>query len=131
MPVIASNISCPSCGQELSEQGIARAHFLNTCPACGAAMAINAPGALTRSRGATAAGLAGMVLGLGLGTCLIALTMLGINEATLNSWSSAWQAGLAMGVLSAGTLAAFIFQRIQVSTALASTRKKLIEEGLL
>ena len=129
MPVIASNFSCPSCGQELSEQGIARAHFLKTCPACGAAMAINALGALTRSRGATAAGLAGMVLGLG--TCLVALTMLGINEATLTSWSSAWQAGLAMGVLSAGTLVAFIFQRIQVTTALASTRKQLIEEGLL
>ena len=92
-------------------------------------MAINAPGALTRSRGSTAAGLAGMVLGLG--TCLVALTMLGINEATLTSWSSAWQAGLAMGVLSAGTLVAFISQRIQVTTALASTRKQLIEEGLL
>ncbi len=92
-------------------------------------MAINALGALTRSRGATAAGLTGMVLGLG--TCLVALTLLGINEATLNSWPPAWQAGLAIGVISAGALVAFIFQRIQVTTALAKTRKQLIGEGLL
>ena len=44
---------------------------------------------------------------------------------------AAQESGLAMGVLSAGTLVAFIFQRIQVTTALASTRKQLIEEGLL
>ena len=129
MPVIASNVSCPRCEQELSGQGIARAHFLKTCPACGAAMAINALGALTRSRGATAAGLAGMVLGLG--TCFVVLTVRGINESTLNSWPPAWQAGLAIGVLSAGALLSFIFQRIQVTTALAKTRQQLIGEGLL
>ena len=129
MPVIASNFSCSRCGQELTEQGIARTHFLKTCPACGAAMAINALGALTRSRAATAAGLAGMVLGLG--TCFVVLTVRGINESTLNSWPPAWQAGLAIGVLSAGALLSFIFQRIQVTTALAKTRKQLIGEGLL
>ena len=129
MLVIASNFSCPRCGQELSEQGIARAHFLKTCPDCGAAMAINALGALTRSRAATAAGLAGMVLGLG--TCFVVLTVLGITESTLNSWPPAWQAGLAIGVISAGALVAFIFQRIQVTTALAKTRQQLIGEGLL
>ena len=129
MPVIASNFSCSRCGQELTEQGIARTHFLKTCPACGAAMAINALGALTRSRGATAAGLAGMVLGLG--TCFVVLTVLGITESTLNSWPPAWQAGLAIGVISAGALVAFIFQRIQVTTALAKTRKQLIGESLI
>ena len=92
-------------------------------------MAINALGALTRSRGATAAGLAGLVLGLG--TCFVVLTVLGINESTLNSWPPAWQAGLAIGVISAGALVAFIFQRIKVTTALAKTRKQLMGEGLL
>ena len=129
MPVIASNFSCSRCERELSEQEIARAHFLKTCPACGAAMAINALGALTRSRGATAAGLAGMVLGLG--TSFVVLTVLGINESTLNAWPPAWQAGLAIGVISTGALVAFIFQRIQVTTALVKTRKQLIGEGLL
>lgn len=103
--------------------------FPKKCPACGAAIAINALGALTRSRGATAAGLAGMVLGLG--TCFVGLTVLGIDERTLNSWPAAWQAGLAIGVIVAGTFAAFIFQRIQVKTALARMRTRLSDEGLL
>jgi hypothetical protein len=93
-------------------------------------MVINALGARTRSR-ATAAGLAGMELGLGLGTCYVALTVLGIDERTLNSWSSGGQTGLAMGVIPTGALVAFIFQRIMVTTALASTRNNLIAEGLL
>lgn len=129
MRVIATNFMCPMCGQVVSEQGIARAHFLKKCPACGAAIAINALGALTRSRGATAAGLAGMVLGLG--TCFVGLTVLGIDERPLNSWPAAWQAGLAIGVIVTGTFATFIFQRIQVKTALARMRTRLSDEGLL
>ena len=129
MPVIALNFACPRCGQVLSEQGIARVHFLRACPACGATMTINALGALTRSRGATAAGLAGMVLGLGTG--FVVLTVLGIDEKVLNSWPAAWQAGVAMGVIILGAFVAFVFQRIQVSAVLARLREKLRDDGLL
>jgi uncharacterized paraquat-inducible protein A len=121
--------SCLLCGHRMSEQGIAKAHFTKKCPACNEPIEVNAPGALTRSRGATAAGLVGMVLGLV--ACVVALTVFGIDEKTLNTWPSAWQAALAIAVIGTGTLLAYIFQRLQVKSVLARMRAHLQEQGLL
>lgn len=129
MPVIAADYSCHHCGCLLVEQDIARVHFLKKCPVCSEAMVLNATGALTRTRGATAAGLVGMVIAMG--ACVVALTVLGINENTLEAWPSEWQVALALAVASAGTLVAYVFQRIQVNAVLGRTRKQLQDDGLL
>lgn len=120
--------SCLLCGHRMSQQGIAKAHFTKKCPACNGPIEVDATGALTRSRGATAAGLVGMVLGLV--ACVVALTALGIDEKTLNAWPSAWQSALAIAVIGTGTLLAYIFQRLQVKSVLARMRAHLQEQGL-
>lgn len=129
MSAVGADYSCPLCAHRLSESDIARVHFTKKCPACAAALAINAPGALTRSRRATIAGLLGMVLTIG--ACFVALTALGIDEKTLNSWPAAWQASLGTAVIAGSLLVAYLAQRAQVNAALDRMRRQLPDDGRL
>jgi len=123
MSAVGADYSCPLCAHRLSESDIARAHFLKKCPACDAALVINAPGALTRSRRATIAGVFAMVLTLG--ACFATLMALGIDEKTLNSWPSAWQASLGVAVIASSVLVAYLAQRSQVNVVLDKMRRQL------
>ena len=127
MAIARPDYSCRQCGYCPTEQEIAASHFTRKCPACGGSVELDAPGALTRSRGAALAGIAGMVLGVSLSVA--ALSALGINGERIQAWPQALRLGLGIAVFVAGIAVAFSFQRIWVKRMLARVRAQMKDDA--
>ena len=126
MAIARPDYSCRHCGHCPTEQEIAASHFTKKCPACGGSIELDAPGALTRSRGAALAGIVGMVLGVCASVAV--LSAFGISAERIQSWPQAWRLGLGIGVFLAGVALAFSFQRVWVKRKLARVRQQMNDD---
>ena len=129
MAIARPDFSCRHCGHCPTEQEIAKSHFTKKCPACGGVVELDAPGALTRSRGAALAGIAGMVVGVGAG--FVALGAFGVNAKLLQGWSHYQRLSLGLAVIFGGVAIAFACQRAWVKIMLARVRKQMKADGKL
>ena len=127
MAIARPDYSCRHCGHCPTEQEIAASHFTKKCPACGGAVELDAPGALTRSRGAALAGIAGLVLGVCLSVA--ALSALGIAADTIQAWPQSLRLGLGIAVFLVGIAVAFCFQRLWVKKMLARVRAQMKDDS--
>lgn len=123
MAIARPDYSCRHCGHRPTEQEIAAAHFTKSCPQCQGAIELDAPGALTRSRGAALAGIAGMVLGIVV--CALIANALGATGERLQSWPHGLRLGLAIAIVLGGAAVGFSCQRAWVRRTLARMRKQL------
>ena len=123
MAIARPDYSCRHCGHCPTEREIAEAHFSKQCPQCHEAVELDAPGALTRSRGAALAGIAGMVLGLVI--CAIIANALGVTGERLQSWPQALRLGLTVAIVLASAAVGFSCQRAWVRRMLARVRQQM------
>ena len=123
MAIARPDYSCRHCGHCPSEREIAEAHFSKQCPQCKGSIELDAPGALTRSRGAALAGIAGMVLGMVV--CAILANALGATGERLQSWPQALRLGLAVAIVLGGAAVGFSCQRAWVKRMLARVRQQM------
>jgi len=129
MAIARPDYSCRHCGHCPTEQEIAVTHFTKKCPACGGSIELDAPGALTRSRGAALAGIVGMVLGICL--CAVVLSAFGITGDKVQAWPQALRLGSAIAIFFIGVVVGFSFQRTWVKRMLARVRKQLETDAKL
>ena len=127
MAIARPDYSCRHCGHCPTEREIAEAHFTKQCAQCKASIELDAPGALTRSRGAALAGIAGMVLGLVI--CTVIVNALGVTGERLQSWPQALRLGLAVAIFLAGAAIGFSCQRAWVKRMLARVRRQMEAEA--
>ena len=127
MAIARPDYSCHHCGHCPTEQEIARSHFSRKCPACGGSVELDAPGALTRSRGAALAGIVGLVLGVGLSVA--ALSALGISGERIHAWPQALRLGLGIAVFFVGGAIGFSCQRAWVKRMLARVRAQMNDDA--
>lgn len=123
MAIARPDYSCRHCGHRPTEQEIAETHFTKQCPQCQGAVELDAPGALTRSRGAALAGIAGMVLGIVV--CAVIANALGATGERLQSWPQGLRLGLAVAIVLGGAAVGFSCQRAWVKRMLARVRKQI------
>jgi hypothetical protein len=129
MAIARPDYSCRYCGHCPSEQEIAITHFTSRCTACNGAISLDAPGALTRSRGAALAGVAGMVIGVSV--CVALLSVIGVSAEMIATWPKAWRLGMGIGVFFIGFVIAFAFQRAWVKRMLAKVHQQLKDDGTI
>ena len=129
MAIARPDYSCRHCGHRPTEHEIAETHFTKKCPACEGSIELDAPGALTRSRGAALAGIVGMVLAISL--CAAVLSALGITGNKVQAWPQAVRLGLAVAIFFTGVAAGFSFQRAWVKRMLARVRKQMEADAKL
>ena len=123
MAIARPDYSCRHCGHCPTEREIAETHFSKQCPQCHEAVELDAPGALTRSRGAALAGIAGMVLGLVI--CTVIVNALGVTGERLRSWPQALRLGLPIAIVLASAAVGFSCQRAWVKRMLARVRQQM------
>ncbi len=123
MAIARPDYSCRHCGHRPTEREIAETHFTKQCPQCHETVELDAPGALTRSRGAALAGIAGMVLGIVLVAALV--NALGATGERLQSWPQALRLGLSVTIVLAGAGIGFCCQRAWVKRMLARVRRQM------
>lgn len=123
MAIARPDYSCRHCGHRPTEREIAETHFTKQCPHCHEAVELDAPGALTRSRGAALAGIAGMVLGIVLVAALA--NALGATGERLQNWPQALRLGLSIAIVLAGAGIGFSCQRAWVKRMLARVRRQM------
>ena len=127
MAIARPDYSCHHCGHRPSENEIAKTHFTKKCPACDGSIELDAPGALTRSRGAALAGIAGLVIGIVI--CTAIANALGATGERLQSWPQALRLGLAVAIFLAGAAIGFSCQRAWVKRMLARVRRQMEVEA--
>ena len=123
MAIARPDYSCRHCGHCPTEREIAETHFSKQCPQCHEAVELDAPGALTRSRGAALAGIAGMVLGVVI--CTVIVNALGVTGERLQSWPQALRLGLTVAIVLTGAAVGFSCQRAWVKRMLARVRQQM------
>ena len=123
MAIARPDYSCRHCGHCPTEREIAETHFSKQCPQCHEAVELDAPGALTRSRGAALAGIAGMVLGIVI--CTVVVNALGVTGERLQSWPQALRLGLTVAMVLTGAAVGFSCQRAWVKRMLARVRQQM------
>ena len=123
MAIARPDYSCRHCGHCPTEREIAETHFSKQCPQCHEAVELDAPGALTRSRGAALAGIAGMVLGIVI--CTVIVNALGVTGERLRSWPQALRLGLPIAIVLASAAVGFSCQRAWVKRMLARVRQQM------
>lgn len=123
MAIARPDYSCRHCGHRPTEREIAEAHFTKQCPQCHEEVELDAPGALTRSRGAALAGIVGMVLGIVLVSAIA--NALGATGERLQSWPQAARLGLSIAIVLAGAGIGFSCQRAWVKRMLARVRRQM------
>ena len=123
MAIARPDYSCRHCGHCPTEREIAETHFSKQCPQCHEAVELDAPGALTRSRGAALAGIAGMVLGIVI--CTVIVNALGVTGERLQSWPQALRLGLTVAIVLTGAAVGFSCQRAWVKRMLARVRQQM------
>ena len=127
MAIARPDYSCRHCGHRPTEREIAEAHFTKQCPQCHEAVELDAPGALTRSRGAALAGIVGMVLGIVV--CAVIANALGATGERLQSWPQGLRLGLAIAIVLGGAAVGFSCQRAWVKRMLARVRRQMEAEA--
>ena len=123
MAIARPDYSCRHCGHCPTEREIAETHFSKQCPQCHEAVELDAPGALTRSRGAALAGIAGMVLGIVI--CTVVVNALGVTGERLQSWPQALRLGLTVAIVLTGAAVGFSCQGAWVKRMLAGVRQNM------
>ena len=123
MAIARPDYSCRHCGHCPTEREIAETHFSKQCPQCHEAVELDAPGALTRSRGAALAGIAGMVLGIVI--CTVIVNALGVTGERLQSWPQALRLALPIAIVLGGAAVGFSCQRAWVKRMLARVRRQM------
>ena len=123
MAIARPDYSCCHCGHRPSENEIAKAHFTTKCPACDGSIELDAPGALTRSRGAALSGIAGLVIGIVI--CTAIANVLGATGERLQSWPQTLRLGLSIAIFLAGAAVGFSCQRAWVKRTLARVRQQM------
>ena len=123
MAIARPDYSCRHCGHCPTEREIAETHFSKQCPQCHEAVELDAPGALTRSRGAALAGIAGMVPGIVI--CTVIVNALGVTGERLQSWPQALRLGLTVAIVLIGAAVGFSCQRAWVKRMLARVRQQM------
>ena len=123
MAIARPDYSCRHCGHRPSEREIAETHFSKQCPQCHEAVELDAPGALTRSRGAALAGIAGMVVGMVV--CAVIANALGATGERLQGWPQGLRLGLAVAIVLGGAAVGFCCQRAWVKRTLARIRQRM------
>ena len=123
MAIARPDYSCRHCGHCPTEREIAEAHFTKQCPQCHEPVELDAPGALTRSRGAALAGIAGMVVGLVV--CTVIVNALGVTGERLQSWPQALRLALPIAIVLGGAAVGFSCQRAWVKRMLARVRRQM------
>ena len=123
MAIARPDYSCRHCGHCPTEREIAETHFSKQCPQCHEAVELDAPGALTRSRGAALAGIAGMVFGIVI--CTVIVNALGVTGERLQSWPQALRLALPIAIVLGGAAVGFSCQRAWVKRMLARVRRQM------